>query len=110
MTDVIPHHRLPPVACDRDAMNPDVRTPHGGAGAPARLLLRRRGSKLFDAITRLPEYTRPARSILDAHAGRIAERSEADALVELGAGTARSHGCSSTPCLDRPPAAVRAST
>jgi L-histidine N-alpha-methyltransferase len=48
-----------------------------------------RGSRLFDEITRLPEYypTRAERSILDAHAKDIAERSEADTLVELGAGT-----------------------
>ena len=34
-----------------------------------------RGSALFDAITRLPEYylTRCERSILDAHAGDIAD-------------------------------------
>jgi len=46
-------------------------------------------ANLFDAITRLPEYTRPGRSdsILDAHAKDIAEGSGADTLVELGAGT-----------------------
>jgi L-histidine N-alpha-methyltransferase len=48
-----------------------------------------RGSRLFDEITRLPEYypTRAERSILEAHAADIAERSGADTLVELGAGT-----------------------
>ena len=48
-----------------------------------------RGSRLFDEITRLPEYypTRSERSILDAHAGAIARGSGADTLVELGAGT-----------------------
>jgi L-histidine N-alpha-methyltransferase len=48
-----------------------------------------RGSRLFDEITRLPEYypTRAERSILDAHGKDIAERSGADTLVELGAGT-----------------------
>ena len=48
-----------------------------------------RGSRLFDEITRLPEYypTRAERSILDAHAKDIAETSGADTLVELGAGT-----------------------
>ncbi len=48
-----------------------------------------RGSQLFDDITRLPEYypTRAERSILDAHAGDIASVSDADTLVELGAGT-----------------------
>ena len=48
-----------------------------------------RGSRLFDEITRLPEYypTRSERSILDAHAGDIARGAGADTLVELGAGT-----------------------
>jgi L-histidine N-alpha-methyltransferase len=48
-----------------------------------------RGSELFDAITRLPEYypTRTERSILVAHARDIAERTKADTLVELGSGT-----------------------
>ena len=48
-----------------------------------------RGSRLFDEITRLPEYypTRAERSILDAHAKDIAQLAEADTLVELGAGT-----------------------
>jgi len=48
-----------------------------------------RGSKLFDDITRLPEYypTRAERSILDARAGEIAATSRADTLVELGSGT-----------------------
>src|SRR5258705_7954113 len=47
------------------------------------------GSRLFDAITRLPEYypTRAERAILSAHAGDIAERAGADTLVELGSGT-----------------------
>jgi L-histidine N-alpha-methyltransferase len=48
-----------------------------------------RGSELFDAITRLPEYypTRAERAILDVRAGEIATRTEADTLVELGSGT-----------------------
>ena len=48
-----------------------------------------RGSRLFDEITRLPEYypTRAERSILEAHAKDIAPSSGADILVELGAGT-----------------------
>jgi L-histidine N-alpha-methyltransferase len=48
-----------------------------------------RGSELFDAITRLPEYylTRAERRLLETHADEIAARSEADTLVELGAGT-----------------------
>ncbi len=48
-----------------------------------------RGSRLFDEITRLPEYypTRAERSILEAHAKDMAQLSKADTLVELGAGT-----------------------
>jgi L-histidine N-alpha-methyltransferase len=48
-----------------------------------------RGSALFDAITRLPEYypTRAERSILVARAAEIASVTDADTLVELGSGT-----------------------
>ncbi len=48
-----------------------------------------RGSRLFDAITRLPEYypTRAERGILEVSAKEMAELAAADTLVELGAGT-----------------------
>jgi L-histidine N-alpha-methyltransferase len=48
-----------------------------------------RGSELFDAITRLPEYypTRREREILRTHAPEIVELAQADTLVELGSGT-----------------------
>jgi L-histidine N-alpha-methyltransferase len=48
-----------------------------------------RGSELFDAITRLPEYypTRAERAILHAVAPDIASRTGADTLIELGSGT-----------------------
>jgi L-histidine N-alpha-methyltransferase len=48
-----------------------------------------RGSRLFDDITRLPEYypTRAERSILESHAGDMVRAAGADVLVELGAGT-----------------------
>ena len=48
-----------------------------------------RGSELFDAITRLPEYypTRAERSVLVTHAADIAAETGADTLVELGSGT-----------------------
>ena len=48
-----------------------------------------RGSELFDAITRLPEYypTERERSILRARAASIAAHSHADTIVELGSGT-----------------------
>ena len=48
-----------------------------------------RGSKLFDEITRLPEYypTRAERSILEQRAGDIARLTGANTLGELGSGT-----------------------
>jgi L-histidine N-alpha-methyltransferase len=48
-----------------------------------------RGSRLFDEITRLPEYypTRCERWILETYAKDMALTSGADVLVELGAGT-----------------------
>jgi L-histidine Nalpha-methyltransferase len=48
-----------------------------------------RGSLLFDAITRLPEYypTRREREILLSHAEEIARMSRATSLIELGSGT-----------------------
>jgi L-histidine N-alpha-methyltransferase len=49
-----------------------------------------RGSRLFESITRLPEYylTRAEREILVAHAADIAAATHARSLVELGAGSA----------------------
>ena len=46
------------------------------------------GSRLFEEITRLPEYypTRAERHLLARHAGDIARLADADTLVELGAG------------------------
>src|SRR5215470_17996948 len=48
-----------------------------------------RGSALFEAITREPEYylTRREREILTAHAGDIARLTGAATLVELGSGS-----------------------
>jgi L-histidine Nalpha-methyltransferase len=48
-----------------------------------------RGSELFDAITRLPEYylTRAERSILERYAREIAAITDATTLIELGSGT-----------------------
>ncbi len=47
------------------------------------------GSRLFDEITRLPEYypTRREREILRARSADVARLSGADTLVELGSGT-----------------------
>ncbi len=49
-----------------------------------------RGSRLFEAITELPEYypTRAERSILEARAREIVAATGAGELVELGSGTA----------------------
>lgn len=56
---------------------------------PPKWFYDRRGSELFEAITRLPEYypTRAERAILVAHAGEIAAATGAVTLVELGSGT-----------------------
>jgi L-histidine N-alpha-methyltransferase len=50
-----------------------------------------RGSELFDAITRLPEYyqTRTEEQILERVAGDVVERTQPQELVELGAGLGR---------------------
>ncbi|HEV3265940.1 MAG TPA: L-histidine N(alpha)-methyltransferase [Acidimicrobiales bacterium] len=75
----------------RNALEQDVR--NGLTATPKQLppvyFYDDRGSQLFDQITRLPEYypTRAERSILDAHAKDMALLSDADTLVELGAGT-----------------------
>ncbi len=47
------------------------------------------GSELFEKITQLPEYypTRSEREVLAAHAGDVAELTEAHTLVELGSGS-----------------------
>jgi len=56
---------------------------------PAVWLYDERGSRLFDEITRLPEYypTRCEREILADQAPEIAEQTNARTLVELGSGT-----------------------
>ena len=56
---------------------------------PPKWFYDQRGSELFDAITRLPEYylTRAERSILERRAGEIAELTGATTLIELGSGT-----------------------
>jgi L-histidine N-alpha-methyltransferase len=48
-----------------------------------------RGSQLFDAITRLPEYypTERERDLLREHADDVGELTNANTLVELGSGT-----------------------
>ena len=58
---------------------------------PAVWLYDERGSRLYDEITRLPEYYLPRREgeILRTRASEIAGRTHARTLVELGAGTAK---------------------
>jgi L-histidine N-alpha-methyltransferase len=75
----------------RAAMEADVR--RGLTSSPKQLppvyFYDDRGSRLFDEITRLPEYypTRAERSILEAHAKDMVAAAGADTLIELGAGT-----------------------
>lgn len=57
---------------------------------PPKYFYDERGSRLFEDITRLPEYylTRAEKEILEARAAAIAESTDARTLVELGAGSA----------------------
>jgi len=57
---------------------------------PPKYFYDRRGSELFDEITRLPEYylTRTERGLLGCWSGRLMAELEPAALVELGAGSA----------------------
>ena len=63
--------------------------PPGERTLPPKWFYDERGSKLFDEITRLPEYypTRREKEILVARASEIATESKADTLIELGSGT-----------------------
>jgi L-histidine N-alpha-methyltransferase len=56
---------------------------------PPKWFYDKRGSQLFEEITRLPEYypTRRERAILQRHAAEIAAATRADTLLELGAGS-----------------------
>jgi dimethylhistidine N-methyltransferase len=57
---------------------------------PARWLYDRRGSELFEAITRLPEYypTRTERAILEQHCPEVATiAGTGDAVIEFGSGS-----------------------
>ncbi|MCX4745478.1 L-histidine N(alpha)-methyltransferase [Kitasatospora sp. NBC_01287] len=83
--------RLLPTDHFAQALRADVRA---GLTAPAKWLppkwfYDKRGSELFEDITRLPEYypTRAERAILTARAGEIARATRARTLVELGSGS-----------------------
>ena len=86
---------------------------------PTKWLYDERGSKLFDEITRLPEYypTRREATILADHAADIAADSGAQSIIEFGSGTstktrllleafgARTAGASSVGTVPEPPTA-----
>ena len=73
------------------ALAADVRAGLGAAPKelPPKWFYDGEGSRLFDEITRLPEYypTRRERAILRAHAAEIAALTRAETLIELGSGT-----------------------
>ncbi len=79
------------VPARRDALERDARI--GLASTPKSLppvwFYDERGSALFEAITRLPEYylTRAERSILTTYGHQIVERAGCSTLVELGSGS-----------------------
>jgi L-histidine N-alpha-methyltransferase len=74
----------------RSSLEEDVRTGLGTApkSIPPVWFYDEEGSRLFEEITRLPEYypTRAERELLRRHAPAVAELAGADTLVELGAG------------------------
>lgn len=74
------------VALRRDAADGLTSTPKI---LPPKWFYDAEGCRLFEQITRLPEYypTRTEASILASRADQIATRTEADTLVELGSGT-----------------------
>ncbi len=81
---------LPPGSAEA-ALVQDVRRGLGSQPLtlPPKWLYDDEGSRLFDEITRLPDYypTEAERSILVARAGEIAAACDATTLVELGSGT-----------------------
>jgi L-histidine N-alpha-methyltransferase len=62
---------------------------------PPKYFYDERGSRLFEAITGLPEYypTRAERAILEAHAGEIVAAAAPTTLIELGSGAAAKTRC-----------------
>jgi L-histidine N-alpha-methyltransferase len=72
---------------------------HAGLACPPRSIppkyfYDREGSRLFDAICRLPEYylTRAEYALLEKHARGVVERVRPEALVEIGSGMAPKTG------------------
>jgi L-histidine N-alpha-methyltransferase len=62
---------------------------------PPKYFYDERGSRLFEAITELPEYypTRCERSVLEARAEEIVSAADAEILIELGSGAAAKTRC-----------------
>ena len=96
MSDKLTVEVLVTAADRQQAMEDDVR--QGLANRPRSIppvwFYDETGSRLFDQITRLPEYylTRAERSILEACSGEVAAASGADTLVEIGSGTSEKTG------------------
>ena len=114
--------RITPVEL-REQLRDDVR--RGLAEQPKRLAAKwhydETGSRLFDEITRQPEYypTGREREILTARVDEIAQLSRAETLIELGSGTGEicccwvptwsSPGHAWKPPTTTPPGSARAS-
>lgn len=85
--------RIPESASSRNRLEEEIRA--GFLSSPKRIPSKyfydERGSRLFDRITRLPEYylTRAETEILERRAVEIIELSRPEELVELGAGFSR---------------------
>jgi L-histidine Nalpha-methyltransferase len=100
------------MAATAEQIEIDVQLPAGGALAglaedvreglscpfkeiPPKYFYDERGSRLFEAITELPEYypTRAERSILEARAGEVVAAAAPTTLIELGSGAAAKTRC-----------------
>lgn len=77
--------------CARAALVADVRAGLGASpkALPPRWFYDERGGRIFERITRLPEYdlSRNETAILEIHAPAIASAARPESLVDLGAGT-----------------------
>jgi L-histidine Nalpha-methyltransferase len=86
----VDHHRVPSRRRRRaDAGARRARRPHAAVqGAPPKHFYDTEGSRLFEAISQLPEYypTHNERAILTENAAELVAATEATELVELGSG------------------------
>ena len=80
-----------PAPNERERLEADVRQGLGDERKelPPRYFYDARGSRLFEEITRLPEYylTRAEREILESRGDRLVDEVRADAVVEFGSGS-----------------------